>query len=95
VIDIATEKLYPLLTAINMVFNRKISAATAWRWVHRGIRGRKLEVVRLGQKTYVSLESLARFAEQHGAADAPTTRTPRQREQAIRKAERELADVGL
>jgi len=94
-IDITREKLFLLLTGIKMTFDRNVSSTTAWRWVYKGIGGRKLEVVRLGNKTYTSLEALQRFALQQGGADAPEARTPSQRQKAIERAERELSDDGI
>jgi len=40
---------------------RKIAVATIWRWCRRGLRGVRLEYVRLGRKICTSHEALVRF----------------------------------
>ena len=69
-----------------------------WRWRLRGIRGVKLETIKIGGRRFTSAEALARFIEQSTAAadGLPLpTRTNRQREAAIRRAERELDGLGI
>lgn len=73
--------------------------ATLWRWRTAGVRGVTLETVTVGGRRYTSREALARFvAATTAAADGePVARpqTPRQREAAIRAAERELDRLGV
>ncbi len=42
----------------------RVHIATVWRWANRGIRGVKLETIRLGGKTLTSQQALTRFIEQ-------------------------------
>ncbi len=78
-----------------------VNASTVWRWSLRGCRGVKLESFSIGAKRFTTAEAFARFVEattavaQGGAATAPTVRTNRQREAAIKRAEAELADAGI
>jgi hypothetical protein len=41
----------------------KIARATVWRWVTKGVRGRKLETIPGGRKRYTSLQAVTRFIE--------------------------------
>jgi hypothetical protein len=94
-IDIERESLITLAEASRLLPGRP-SAATLWRWRNRGVAGgRKLETVVIGGRPYTSREALARFARQQGGADAPASRSPRQRDKAIAQAEAELAPAGL
>jgi len=93
-IDVTTEQLLTLSEAAALLPGRP-SVATLWRWRTRGAHGRRLESVVLGGKVFTSREALQRFAEQRGGVDAPTVRTPHQRERDIRKAEAELNDAGI
>jgi hypothetical protein len=70
------------------------SAPTWWRWINRGIGGRRLEVVKIGSAVYTTRAAFQKFAVQQGSSDQPTARSPRQREKAISKAERELQQAG-
>jgi hypothetical protein len=90
-INIETESLLTLAEASAMLPGRP-SMCAIWRWRMKGVRGRRLETVVIGGRPYTSREALARFARQQGGADAvPKVRTPKQRERAIRAAERELS----
>jgi hypothetical protein len=62
-----------------------------WRWAARGIRGVRLEVVRVGGTTWTSVEALGRFfAALNGTAALPPTPTP-----SASAAERELDALGI
>ena len=77
--------------------------STIWRWARKGCRGVKLETVRLGGRFLTSIEALERFgkalAEQplndNPPPKPPPTRTNKQRERSIARAERELAVAGI
>lgn len=43
---------------------KKIHTSTVWRWTRRGLRGIRLETLRIGGTTYTSKEALQRFANQ-------------------------------
>jgi len=67
--------------------------ATLHRWRLKGVHGVRLETVRIGGRRYTSQEAISRFvAATTAAADGspPPARTARQRERAIREAEKEL-----
>ena len=91
-IDLQTEKLVPISQAAALLPGRP-STATLWRWRLRGVKGRRLESVEIGGRVYTSVEALQRFAVPSGGAPSTTPRTTRQRERAIRAAERELAQA--
>jgi hypothetical protein len=78
---------------------KKVSKATVYRWTYHGVRGGiKLETCFFGGQRYTSKEALDRFfAAITAAADGEMlpSRTPRQREQAIRQAELELEREGI
>ena len=53
---------------------RRIHLATVYRWMSRGVRGVRLEWIRIGGHTFTSREALVRFVEATstigGSADA-------------------------
>ncbi len=75
-IDIHTENVAPLSRAarwVPPVRDRHVHPATLWRWAHRGLRGIRLEVVKVGGSTCTSKEALARFfARLSGDLEEPT-----------------------
>lgn len=75
--------------------NCRPSKATWWRWWRRGVRGVRLCTVVCGGRRYTTPRAVEEFilattAAAEGAP--PPTRTPRQRERAIARAE---ADLGI
>jgi hypothetical protein len=66
VIDIRNEQLVPLPDVPKILPMRgngkRIHISAVYRWAQRGIRGTRLEVVRVGGTTYTSREALQRFA---------------------------------
>lgn len=93
-IDLLTETLIPIREVPKLLPDRP-SLPTIWRWRNKGARGRRLESCVLGGKVYTSREALQRFAQQQGGNDSPIVRTSKQRERAIVRAEKELADAGI
>ena len=94
-IDISSEQMLTLTQAAKLLPGRP-SVVTLWRWRSKGVKGRKLETVAIGGRTYTSREALERFARHDGGnAEAVAIRTPKQRERAIRQAEAELAKAGI
>ena len=70
--------------------------ATIHRWAKNGVRGVRLESLRLGGGLVTSVEALQRFAESLTAGDGvPVVRTSAQRERAADRAERELQAAGV
>jgi len=63
-IDTHVENLIPLSEARDHVPPRrghKVHRATLFRWAQRGLRGIKLETVKIGGARFTSLEALERF----------------------------------
>ena len=48
--------------------------STLYRWTTRGVRGVRLEYVRIGHRIATSREALARFAQQLAAVDGRSSR---------------------
>ncbi|WP_044255949.1 DUF1580 domain-containing protein [Rhodopirellula sp. SWK7] len=46
------------------VLQKRVNVSTVWRWANRGIKGVKLETIKLGGKTLTSQQALTRFIEQ-------------------------------
>ena len=91
-IDTTNEQLLSLREAAASLPTRP-HLCTIHRWRLRGIGGVKLGTVKIGGRRYTSAEELDRFiAATTAAADGspPPTRTPRQRQRAIERAEAEL-----
>jgi transposase-like protein len=67
-----------------------VDASTVWRWVLKGVRGTKLESVRVGGRRYVSPMAVESFfaalnsPQQGGTADPVPARTARAEEDARR-----------
>lgn len=65
-IDIGTEQLVPLHDVPKILplrgNGKRIHISAVYRWAQRGVRGTRLEVVRVGGTTYTSREALQRFA---------------------------------
>jgi hypothetical protein len=68
VIDIGNEQLVPLHEVPRLLPTRgngkRIHISAVYRWAQRGVRGTRLEVIRVGGTTYTSREALQRFAAQ-------------------------------
>jgi hypothetical protein len=96
-IDLFSEQTLPLSAAAKRLprlrNNRPVSPATLWRWASAGLRGVRLEVVKIGGATCTSVEALQRFfsALNGDARPAPAARQSRHDEQV----ERELAARGI
>lgn len=96
-IDHETESLITMTQAAKLLPGRP-NVATLWRWRTSGIRGVRLETLRIGGRRMTSKEALSRFHERVTAAadgEAPRPRTLRQRRAAIARAERELDEAGI
>lgn len=75
-----------------------VSVSTVWRWTLRGVRGVKLESFAVGGRRYTTAEAFARFVDSTTAAasgEQPQSRTNRQREAAMNRAEAELARANV
>jgi hypothetical protein len=69
--------------------------STLYRWAVRGIRGQRLEVVRIGGTVYTSRQALERFAERLTAAPGGFPPTTPSRNPAIEAVEGTLDCLGL
>jgi hypothetical protein len=89
------------LTFSEVASNAQVNASTVWRWSLRGCRGVTLESFSIGAKRFTTAEAFARFVAattavaQGGTDSAPPSRTNRQREAGISRAEQELAEAGI
>jgi hypothetical protein len=94
-IDPLTETTIPFAEAARRLprlrAGRPVSPATMWRWAAHGLRGVKLETVRVGGTTCTSVEALGRFfaALSGGRAAAAT---PAARNSAV---EAQLTNIGI
>ncbi len=96
--------LIPLRQACSFIPSRvhgkNLHYSTLWRWASRGVRGVKLEVLRIGGGAYVTREGIDRFiaALNTGANAAPAARkerTAKCRAADIERAERACAAAGI
>jgi Protein of unknown function (DUF1580) len=101
-IDTLTENVLSLADAAKTLPARRGGkrphVSCLYRWAQHGCRGIRLETLQCGGTKITSLEALQRFFERLGAASSgeiPPTRSARQREQAILRAERELDRQGV
>jgi hypothetical protein len=75
---------------------KRLHVATVYRWVTRGIGRHKLQAVRVGGGLATREDWLWTFFNQLGPnGTAVTVRTPRQRERAIERADRELEEARI
>lgn len=90
-IDLAQESLIAIGEVPNFLplrsSGKRIHISAVYRWIQRGVRGVRLEVLRIGGTSYTSVEALQRFAEQlenprPEPLPAPSGRRQRQIEQA-------------
>ncbi len=77
-----------------------VSIPTVWRWRKKGVKGVRLESFLVGSRRYTTFESFSRWVERTTAAadgEQPSTptRTNRQRQAEIDRAERELEAAGI
>lgn len=91
-----TEKLFPLVDAVEMKTGRRPHLSTCLRWATRGSRGIRLETVILGGRRLASLEAVQRYIDATTAArerrsPMADVSTPRQQTAAAERAAKELA----
>lgn len=62
-IDIEKETVFPLSLARKVVSvgGKELHVSTLWRWCRRGLRGVKLEHVRVGHRVCTSTQAISRF----------------------------------
>lgn len=90
-----SETLLPLAQAAKRLprlrADRPVSPCTLWRWATSGLRGVRLETVKVGSVRCTSVEALERFL---GALNGRTVRPPRQATHDA-EVERRLATRGI
>ncbi len=95
-IDPLTETTIPLAEAARRLprlrAGRPVSPATLWRWASHGLRGVRLQTVRVGGTTCTSTEALNRF---FAALNGETAAAPCAAASSADKAAAELDRIGL
>ncbi len=100
-IDVATQTVFPLADTPAHVPRRrggkKLNKATAFRWAKDGLRGVRLETLRVGGTLCTSVEALQRFFERLSEEEPRATqmRTPAARQNALARVDRELDSLGV
>ncbi len=97
-IDIGNEELIPIRQVPARLPPRangkQVHVTTVYRWINHGVRGFRLESIKVGGTTYTSVEAMQRFAEGLGPP-SPLSALPyslaRQRE--IERAAREVNEM--
>jgi hypothetical protein len=95
--DLLQEDCFPLAKAPAKIPSRP-ALQTLYRWWKRGIKGVKLEVVKVGNRPYTSREALDRFFNRisdPASHQEPTELTPTLITRRQREIESELDAVGL
>ncbi len=99
-IEIANEQLVPIRDVPKRLpprsNGRRIHISAVYRWAQRGVRGMKLDTVKIGGTTYTSIEALQRFAGRQllGPLDQPsTTTTPAARRRQIEAAAKQVRSI--
>jgi hypothetical protein len=79
--DLFTEGLVPLRDAAHLLGGRRVHASSLHRWRNRGVRGIKLEAVRVGGTWCTSPAAMRRFVSRLSGPDPmpPARRSPRER----------------
>jgi hypothetical protein len=97
-INVADEQLLTLVEAARRLPSRRcgkrVHSATVYRWISRGIRGVRLESIRVGGSTYTSAEAIQRFAHKLSGGAAEHCQ-PHQSRGVSRDVECELDDAGI
>lgn len=92
--------------AVPPIDGKRPHVSTLWRWCRKGVRGVRLEYVRLGHRIVTTEEAIARFAHRLADADADpqsyrsntpagASRSSRARGIEIERAEAQLAEAGI
>jgi hypothetical protein len=96
-IDVHTEKVIPFGKVPEHIPGRP-HFSQVYRWSMRGLRGCKLEWIKIGGRRFTSLEALDRFYRALTIADggeAAPMPTPKARKRQIAAAEHELSAAGF
>ena len=88
-IDLTQEELVPIRDVPKHLpprpTGKRVHVSAVYRWLLRGIRGIRLESLKIGGTTYTSKEALQRFADQlssptHESSTTPATTLTRKRQ---------------
>jgi hypothetical protein len=84
----------PRISLTALARREGVHLSTVWRWCLRGVHGHRLESISIGQRKYTTLPAYERWI---AAINGEPVRaeTPRQRERAIRRAERRAQQLGV
>jgi hypothetical protein len=99
-IDLQSETMVALKD-VELVPGKKVHFSTVFRWVTKGVRGVRLEAVRLGNRWLTSAEALQRFVERlsltPGSCVEPgrQVRSPAARLRESKAAEGDVAKQGV
>ena len=72
-----------------------VHISTVWRWVLRGVRGHRLEVLRIGYRAYVTEPSWRRFAARINGEQMIDSQDIRLRDKEMECAAKELDKLGI
>ncbi len=96
-IDLCSETLIPIREAPRHLPKRlngkRIHISACYRWISRGVRGVRLDSIKIGGSTYTSIEALQRFANRlsgSGNASRPRVEVSPARQQEIDFASEQL-----
>jgi Protein of unknown function (DUF1580) len=88
----------PRMSLADLAQQEDVNCCTVWRWANRGVKGIRLETFSRGGRRFTTLPAFARWCERVTAATTgqPTTsRSRRQEEADVRRAEKELTEAGI
>jgi len=93
-IEVTTESLIPLHDVPRLLPSRgngkRIHISAVYRWIQRGVRGVRLESVKIGGTSYTTAEALQRFADQltqrHPVCVVPSPAGPAYRSRQVKRA---------
>lgn len=98
-IDLSVETVVSLDDAAKHLPRRRegklVHLGTLYRWISHGVKGQKLECIRIGGSTCTSLQALQRFCDRLSGDDSTPPQNTRTRKRKIAKAESELAAAGI
>ena len=75
-IDVNSETLLTVRQVARRIPGQRgkpINISAIYRWIQRGVDGRRLEAVRIGGRFYTSVEALERFSEPLGVSEGQPT----------------------
>ncbi len=93
-LDFTTEEPIQISSAPSLIPGRP-ALSTVWRWVLKGIRGRKLESTMVGGRRFTTRQAIARFVAPKEGEMPPTSVSRSQRHRQSEAAVKALADRGL